>query len=70
MPDTERIWTKEEIMGLGATTDLVTAGQILGKGRTTSYKLAKRGEFPVEAERLGGEWFVRVYDLLRYLRML
>ena len=42
-----------ELRALPVTVDLVTAGRALGIGRTTSYRLQRRGEFPVPVIRAG-----------------
>ncbi len=44
---TPRVWTPEIVRQLGMTTDVATAGAILGIGRSKAYELAKNGEFPV-----------------------
>jgi hypothetical protein len=64
-----RIWQAQQVRDLGVRVDLVTAGSILGLGRTTSFELARRGEFPVPTPRLGRKYMVRVADLLVYLRI-
>jgi hypothetical protein len=64
---TMKIWTEEEIRQLGATTDLVTAGQILGIGRTKSYSLARRNAFPVPVLRTGHRYTVPVRHILTLL---
>ena len=64
---TKRGWTEAEIRALGALTDLVTAGSILGMGRTTSHRLARDGEFPVPVLRHGHRYHVPVATLLRVL---
>jgi hypothetical protein len=62
-----RVWTREEILTLGMTTDLETAAQILGIGRSKAYQLAKHGEFPVRVRRIGRRYVVPVLPLLTYL---
>ncbi|WP_432510646.1 helix-turn-helix domain-containing protein [Kineococcus sp. SYSU DK001] len=52
---------------LGLTCDIVVAGRALGLGRTKSYELVQRGEFPVRVERIGGRWIVPTAELLRFL---
>jgi hypothetical protein len=42
-----RRWTIEAVRGIGLTTDVETAGAILGIGRSKAYELAKDGSFPV-----------------------
>ena len=56
-----------EVLALPAAVDLVTAGRALSLGRTTSYDLARRGEFPVPTLRLGNQYRVRRADLLALL---
>jgi hypothetical protein len=53
-----RVWTEADIRALGATTDLVTAGAILGIGRTRAHQLARTGAFPVPVLRLGRAYTV------------
>lgn len=43
------------------------AAQVLGIGRTTTYELIKRGEFPVRVLHLGKKSRVSRADLLAYL---
>jgi predicted DNA-binding transcriptional regulator AlpA len=62
-----RALTATEVLALPAAVDLVTAGRALGLSRTTSYELAKRGEFPVELLRLGVQYRARRTDLLNLL---
>lgn len=54
----------EEIRALGPTTDVVIAGSFYGAGRSLSYDLARRGEFPVPVLRLGRKFRVRTADLI------
>lgn len=46
-------WTPARIRALGAVTDIVTAGTILGLSRSVAYDLAARGDFPVPVIRAG-----------------
>ncbi|MGH8792124.1 MAG: DNA-binding protein [Stackebrandtia sp.] len=62
-----RVWTLERVAALGTTTDVETAGQILGIGRTLSYQLAKNDEFPVRVLRVGQMYKVPVPALLAAL---
>ena len=64
---TRRVWTEADIRALGALTDLMTAGSILGMGRTTSHRLARDGEFPVPVLRHGHRYQVPVAALLQLL---
>jgi hypothetical protein len=49
--------TKEELLALPVSVDLVTAGRAFGLGRTKSYELARRGEFPVRVIPVGAGKF-------------
>jgi hypothetical protein len=62
-----RTWTTESVRGLGLTTDVETAGAILGIGRTKAYELAKQGQFPVVVLRLGRRYVVSVPAILTLL---
>ena len=62
-----RPWTLDEVRRLGLTTDLETAAEVIGIGRTLAYDLAKRGAFPVRLLRLGRRVLVPVPDLLAFL---
>ncbi|MEV8609498.1 helix-turn-helix domain-containing protein [Amycolatopsis sp. NPDC051373] len=60
-------WSREKLATLGVTIDLMTAARMLGIGRTTAYKLARTGTFPVPAVRVGRSYcipVVRVIELL------
>lgn len=59
-----RAWTVEQVRALGVTTDVVTAGAVLGVGRTTAYRLAREGQFPVPVRKVGGRYLVAVAHLL------
>jgi excisionase family DNA binding protein len=59
-----RIWTPEAIKRLGMSTDVETAAEIIGIGRTLAYELVRRGEFPVRLIRLGRRVLVPTQDLL------
>ncbi len=66
-PNQRRAWTPDDVRALGLTTDLETAAEIIGIGRTLAYELAKNQAFPVRLLRLGRRVVVPVPDLLRYL---
>ncbi len=57
-------WSIEDVRALGTTTDIVTAAAILGIGRTTGYRLARSGRFPVPVTRIGRKLIVAVPHLL------
>jgi hypothetical protein len=59
--------SREEILALPATTDVVTAGRALGLGRGTAYQLVAAGEFPCKVLTLGTRYRVVTADLLRVL---
>ncbi|WP_155342084.1 hypothetical protein [Acrocarpospora corrugata] len=40
--------------------DVVTAGRLLGMGRTKAYRLAKADQFPCRVLRIGGRYMVPV----------
>lgn len=62
-----RAWTAEQVRQLGMTTDLETAADVIGIGRTLAYELARTGDFPVRLLRLGRRVVVPTADLLRFL---
>jgi hypothetical protein len=66
---TQRTWTIDEVRALGTTTDLPTAGSVLGLSQHHSYVLARRGEMPVTVLRLGNKLRVPVAALLRLLEV-
>lgn len=61
--------TNDEIAAVLArpTTDVVTAGKVLGLGYVSSYRLAKTGEIP--AIRMGRKWVVPTAKLRELLGM-
>ena len=64
---TDRAWTVQDVRNLGLTTDIETAGSILGIGRSKAYALAKSGQFPVRVVRVGRSYIVPVAALLELL---
>ena len=62
--DAARVWTEDQVRALGPTTDVVTAGQILGISRTSAYRLARTGTFPVPVVKAGAQYRVSVAALL------
>jgi hypothetical protein len=66
-PSSSQVWTIDAVRGLGATTDIETAGAILGIGRSKSYELAKSGEFPARVLRIGRRYLVPIPSLLALL---
>lgn len=57
----------EELRGLPVTVDLETAGRAHGLGRTLSYELARREEFPCAVHRRGRYLRVHKSDLMTSL---
>lgn len=56
-----------ELAAAGATVDVVRAGRALGIGRSLTYELLRRGEFPVRVLRLGSRVRVPTADLIALL---
>ena len=65
---TRRVWTLTEVEALGVTTDVVTAGQILGLSRNNAYTLVRRGDFPVPIIKAGSRYRIPVAALLAVLQ--
>lgn len=61
------MWTVEAVRDLGLTTNVETAGAILGIGRSKAYELARAGQFPVAIIRVGRRYLVPVAPLLALL---
>ena len=60
--------TAKELHALPVSVPLwPTAGRAFGLGRTQTYELARRGEFPARVLRLGNSYRVTRADLLRAL---
>jgi excisionase family DNA binding protein len=59
--------SREELLALPASVDLVTAAKALGIGRTTAYQLARSGDLPVPVLRLGVRYRVPTAALLQVL---
>jgi predicted DNA-binding transcriptional regulator AlpA len=60
-------FTEEELLALPPAVDLPTAGRAFGLGRTTSYQLARAGEFPCPVLPLGHRFKVTKANLLAAL---
>lgn len=58
---------RSELLALPAAIDIETAGRALGIGRSSSYELTQRGEFPVRVLRLGRSYRVATADVLALL---
>jgi hypothetical protein len=61
--------TREELLALPVSVDLMTAARALDMGRTTAHKLARTGRFPVKVLRVGNRYKVATADLLEALGM-
>lgn len=59
--------SREELLALPVSVDLVTAARALGMGRTKAYELVRRGEFPLPVVKLGNRQRVVTEYLLRFL---
>lgn len=62
-----RTWTAEQVAQLPVVVDLITAGSVLGLGRSASYEQARAGTFPVAVLRLGCRYRVITEDLRQLL---
>lgn len=60
-------WTEEAVRALGVRTDLQTALDVVGIGRTGGYQLAAKGELPFPVLRIGKQYVVPVRGLLEAL---
>ncbi|WP_236568004.1 MULTISPECIES: helix-turn-helix domain-containing protein [unclassified Nocardiopsis] len=56
-----------EVDSLPVVLDAVTAGRMLGLGRTTTYRLLREGDFPVPAHRAGKAWVIPTAGVLAHL---
>lgn len=52
---------------LPPTLDVVTAGAILGVGRTVAYRLVRNGQWPTHVVRAGGKIMIPTLPLLAFL---
>lgn len=64
---TPRAWSEADVRALGVTTDVVTAGSVLGVGRAAAYQLAARDQLGVPVLRLGSRLRIPVAGLLAAL---
>lgn len=55
--------TRDELLALPVTVDVVTAGRAFGLGRNTTYELVGAGKFPVPVHPWGGVKRVVTADL-------
>lgn len=61
--------TVADVLALPPTVDIETGGRAFGLGRTTSYRLARTGQFPCKVVRAGGGYRVVTADLRRVLEL-
>lgn len=61
------MWTLDAVRGLGVTTTIPTAAQILRIGRSTAYRMARADRFPVPVIPIGRRYLVPVSPLIRLL---
>lgn len=59
--------TRDELLSLPASVDLVTAGRAFDIGRTKAHEMARAGEFPVRLLRIGKQYRVVTAELLELL---
>jgi hypothetical protein len=62
-------WTAQRIRALGVVTDLPTAAQVFGLGRSLAYQLARDGQFPTPVIRVGSRYRVAVAAILTALHI-
>jgi hypothetical protein len=61
--------TLAQAMDLPSVVDIVTAGRMLGIGRTKAQELARAGQWPTPLLRLGSSYRVPTAALLRLLEI-
>ena len=59
--------TREELLALPASTNLVTAARAFGIGKSKAYEMAASGEFPVKVLRVGQKFRVPKAAILEAL---
>ncbi len=59
--------TADEIRALPAMIPLYTANEALDLGRSTGYRLAKAGEYPVPVKRVGNGYRVATHEVLAFI---
>ncbi|MCC8929745.1 DNA-binding protein [Rhodococcus sp. I2R] len=57
----------DELLALGASTDIPTSCRALGISPSSGYAQAKKGEFPVRVIRVGSRYVVPTAGLLDLL---
>jgi excisionase family DNA binding protein len=68
-PPTGSAWTADRIRALGLTTDIATAADIFGIGRSTAYELIRDGDFPLPVVRFGSKTRIPVAAILHALQL-
>jgi hypothetical protein len=65
-----RVWTSDDIAGLGVKTTVPVAGEIIGNlSATQAYAMHARGEFPLPVLKVGRKLFVPVSSIAEFLRI-
>lgn len=59
--------SREELLELPISVDMLTAFRAVGIGRTSGYELVRTGQFPTRVLRLGNTYRVPREELLRLL---
>ena len=62
-----RQWSPEQVLALPVVVDLVTAGSVLGMGRSSAYEQARAGTFPVPVLKVGCRYRVVTSQIVRLL---
>lgn len=66
----DRLWTVGAVGGLPPMLRLPEAARLLGIGRTSAYRLARQGQFPVPVVRIGKQYRVPAAGLLQLLGVI
>ena len=61
--------TASEVRALPAVVDVVTAGEILGVGRSVAYELVRTNRFPTPVLRVGRQIKIPTVYLIDLLRL-
>jgi hypothetical protein len=59
--------TLDEVRALPAAVGLVTAGRVLGVGRTKAHEMVRNGTWPTRVLRIGNAYRIPTSDLLALL---
>ncbi|MFI7168171.1 helix-turn-helix transcriptional regulator [Rhodococcoides fascians] len=61
------IMTPEEVLALGASTDIPVACKAMGISPSSGYALVKKGQFPIRVIKVGSRYVVPTVGLLDLL---